>query len=139
MGERVAKLISVDSIRLLKLLEIFQYSTIFFLITFGVSYLIRKGTHDENSHEKNNHGKKLSMLQKIKLISIINLEIFGICVLFFYIRKLGLLIPSISSLLSKDFKPYTTLDYTTHIALVVVFVELMPHFIERIELINHNF
>jgi len=136
MGERVAKLISLDFVRLLKLLEIFQYSTIFFLITFAVSYLIRKSKNQEQTAA---HTKKLTLFEKIKLIAIINLEIFGICVLFFYIRKLGLIIPSIPSMMSKNFKPYTTLDYTTHIALVVVFVELMPHFIERIQIINNNF
>ena len=55
MGERVAKLISLDFVRLLKLLEIFQYSTIFFLITFAVSYLIRKSKNQEQTaaHTKN--------------------------------------------------------------------------------------
>lgn len=51
---------------------------------------------------------------------------------FYYVRKIALLFPSIPNLIYPKFNPLTTLDYSIHNALVVVFIELLPSYKERI-------
>ena len=62
-----------------------------------------------------------------------------ITVVFFYSRKIALLFPSIPNIIDKKFIPYTTLEYTVHIALVVTFIELLPEFKNRIVILKEKF
>ena len=61
------------------------------------------------------------------------IKTFVIIIAFFYIRKIALLFPSIPNLIYPKFNPLTTLDYSIHIALVVVFIEMVPKYIENVD------
>ena len=82
--------------------------------------------------------KKLTNLTLLKNFMLLFVDVIIILLSFFYIKKVGLLVPSIPSLLYKPFTPYTTLNYTVHIALVVFFIELLPRLKERIEIWNKD-
>ena len=47
-------------------------------------------------------------------------------------RKLALLFPSIPSILYPKFIPLTTINYTIHISLIVVFIGLMPSYNKKL-------
>jgi hypothetical protein len=64
------------------------------------------------------------------------IEIFILILMFFYIRKLAMLVPSIANLIYPKFKPYTTIEYTIHMTLVLLLVELHPEMKDRIEKIK---
>ena len=77
--------------------------------------------------------EKKDIKSKIKDFFLLFIDILIITISFFFIRKIGLLVPSIPGLLYSKFKPYTTLDYTVHIAIVVFFIEMLPNLKKRIE------
>ncbi len=125
-SNRLNKVFAFDNIRLFKIIEIVEYSFIFlllivilmlFLNKYYFKYFNLKTEQDEN--DKKN----------VKIIkSFLNLfkDIVLIVIILFYLRKIALLFPSIPHLINPDFIPNTTLDYTIHIALVVVLMELLP-------------
>ena len=47
-----------------------------------------------------------------------------------------MLVPSIANLIYPKFKPYTTIEYTIHMTLVLLLVELHPEMKDRIEKIK---
>lgn len=130
-NNRLKQLLSMDTIRICKIFELIQYGIIFYILVLIVSYVLNKYYYrgDEKSESI------------IKLIFSILLDLLIIILLFFYIRKIALLVPSIPHLLYPKFGGYTTLDYSVHIALVVLFIELLPKFKHKVdnlvELINH--
>ena len=131
---RFMQLVTLDAIRLCKLGEIFQYSFIFLILLCIFSYLINKFyfTPDYNI-EKKIHEEHSKLGKKMKIFRIVFIETFIIIIAFFYIRKVALLFPSIPNLIYPKFNPLTTLDYSVHIALVVVLIEMVPKYIENIE------
>ena len=137
--KRLTQLFTFDKIRLYKIVEILQYTTIYSLLVIITSYLLNKYYYklDKNINTPDNIDiKSKSNNELIKLLGIIVFEIFIITILFFYIRKIGLLIPSIPNLYSSNFKSHTTLDYIIHIGIVVFFIELLPKFKNRFEQLN---
>jgi hypothetical protein len=132
--ERFMQLITLDSIRLCKIAEIFQYSFIFLILLCIFMYLVNKFyfTTDYNIESKINETDS-KIKKKLKIFTIVFLETFVIIIAFFYIRKIALLFPSIPNLIYPKFNPLTTLDYSIHIALVVVFIEMVPKYIENVD------
>ena len=132
--ERFMQLITLDSIRLCKIAEIFQYSFIFLILLCIFMYLVNKFYFTTQYNIKDKIDKVDSKIKKkLKIFTIVFLETFVIIIVFFYIRKIALLFPSIPNLIYPKFNPLTTLDYSIHIALVVVFIEMVPKYIENID------
>lgn len=139
-SKRIQQVFNLDTIRILKLIELAQYSFIFTIITLFISYLLNKFYYMNNiktdfniTITNNNNNNNITL---IKLFFKIYFQILIIIVLFFFIRKIGLIIPSISGYISPKFKPHTTLDYTIHISIVVIFIELLPNFKYDLEYFN---
>ena len=143
-SKRIQQVFNLDTIRILKLIELAQYSFIFTIITLFISYLLNKFYYKNNiktdfnininiTNNNNNNNNNNTL---IKLFLKIYFQILIIVVLFFFIRKIGLIIPSISGYISPKFKPHTTLDYTIHISIVVIFIELLPNFKYDLEYFN---
>lgn len=130
-SERLQQFYTLDKIRIYKILEMFQYSSIFYLITVGCSILINRLYYNRVFNKINYHKLMKHLLQ-------IYIELFLIIVVFFYIRKLGLLIPSLLSLYDSSFNPHTTLDYSIHIFIVVLIIELLPNLKKNIEHIGEE-
>ena len=132
--QRFMELITLDAIRLCKIAEIFQYSFIFLILLCIFIYLVHKFYFNENYDIENKIDKKDSKIKKmLKIFTIVFLETFVIIIVFFYIRKIALLFPSIPNIIYPKFNPLTTLDYSIHIALVVIFIEMLPKYIENID------
>jgi hypothetical protein len=119
--------------------EIIQYTFIFLILVTIFTYVLNKYYYKYIPHLKK--PKKDTKPSNITIFTNFMLIFFDILILlisFFYIRKIGLLAPSIPALLYKRFIPYTTMDYTVHIALVVYFIELLPNLKERLEIWNED-
>lgn len=132
-SNRLNKLISVDNIRLFKIMEIIQYTFIFLLlivifITFLNKYYFKYFLLENEQYNKDSKNVKI-------IKSFLNLfkDIVIIIIVLFYLRKFALLFPSVPTLINPNFIPNTTLDYTIHIALVVVLIELLPGLKKKIE------
>lgn len=131
-SERLQQFYTLDKIRIYKILEMFQYSIIFYIITVGCSILINRFYYNREFKQKINYHKLIKHLLQIYI------ELFLIIVVFFYIRKIGLLIPSLLSLYDSSFEHHTTLDYSIHIFIVVLIIELLPNLKKNIEHIGEE-
>jgi len=118
--ERINKLLSFDKIRLYKIIEIIEYSIIFFILIICISFIwnniyykyknninIFSISDESNDLEKKNLDKETF----IELFFITLFQTILIVIIFFYLRKIVLLFPSIISIYDKQFKPYTTFNY----------------------------
>ena len=136
---RLNQLFAFDKIRIFKIVEMLQYTIIYSILVILCSYLLNKyyyKPHKKISHNNNTKQAENKFIRMIQLSGIIIFELFVITILFFYIRKIGLLIPSIPELCYPNFTSHTTLEYIIHIAVVVFFIELLPGFKDRLEELN---
>jgi hypothetical protein len=140
--ERINKLLSFDKIRLYKIIEIIEYSIIFFILIICISFIwnniyykyknninIFSISDESNDLEKKNLDKETF----IELFFITLFQTILIVIIFFYLRKIVLLFPSIISIYDKQFKPYTTFNYLNNVALVFLFMHLIPQYSYNIE------
>ena len=123
----INKILDISNIRLYKLLEISQYTILFFTVTSIVSYLLNTYVFTETNEE-------IKKMSKIRLIVSLLIQLIILTIAFFYIRKLALLVPSLGNLLDQNFRPHTTNEYTIHIALVFVFLEVTKHLKLKLDL-----
>ena len=126
---RIQRLVDTDKIRIYKIIELFQYSSIFIILAIICSKAMNYLFSDNINKIK----------QKSKII--IHIEIFIIAFLFcltsFYVIKLAKVIPSLMAIYDKDFIPYTTLEYSVHIVFIVVFIKLNNSLSSRLKFLNY--
>jgi len=129
------KIFSLDSIRLLKILEMFQQSIILVILTIIVAFTWNRiiVSLKLNIHKNDNNINDTTFLKDcFKLI----LHSFIIIVITFYIRKASFVIPSISSIINPKFKSNTTIHYAMPVAIVAIFIGLVPSFGDLLVRIN---
>jgi hypothetical protein len=131
--ERLDKLIKFDKIRFYKILEIFQYSFILLLLLVIFEFLLNKFYFSKFNLKNEINDKDDKTHNIIKLFLSVFRDTFLIIIILFYIRKIALLFPSIPYLIDNSFKEHTTLEFSIHIALVVVFIEFLPGYLEKID------
>jgi hypothetical protein len=134
--KRWSRLIATDKIRLLKYLEIFQFTLIFTILTVCVSVIWNKLIPCCKPIPKDTEYNLMFLLKNMFLLII---QTFFLILVVFYIRKIGLLFPSISTLYYSRFRGHTTLDYSMHIAVFVIIIELIPSYKYIIDNINLYF
>lgn len=142
MSSELDKIFSFDKIRGLKILEMFQYTAISVVFTLIASYCINiiyykfndilghKQRKDMHTQDPDTGGMTISIIRLI-------FELFIIVIAYFYIRKIVLVFPSFAGMLYPKFRPNTTNEYTLHVALIMVLVELQPETHARIKHIGH--
>ena len=104
-------------VQILKIVEIVQYSVIFFFITTIVSYILNKHVFTETK-------QTIKRMSKFKLAISILSQLIILSIMLYTIRKIAMLIPSIATLMNGTYKAYSTHEYTVHIALVFFFMEM---------------
>jgi hypothetical protein len=120
-----------DKIRALKLLEMFQHTILFYVIALYISKFLNESVFTNTKKEI----KKMSIFELS--ISII-MQLFILILCFFYIRKFILIFPSVSTIIDNKFKPHTTLQYSTHIAFIFFFLEIIKNLKFKIKLIHEK-
>jgi len=142
VSSRLTKLIAFDSTRKLKILEMFQYNIIGFLFVTCIAYFLEnryfKKSYDyfykkNKSAENGKIDKSISGF--LKLILLVMFETFFIIVILFYIRKLILLFPPAGIYMDDKFKGLTAVDYVIHITVFYLFLEFIPGYRKKTELI----
>ena len=130
--KQIKKVFAHDNIRLLKLFEMIQYTIIYFILVTFVSYVLNQFYFSRLKIDKK---EVKSIYYFIKLCLVTIFETISLVIIFFYIRKVALIVPSIGSIYNKKFIPHTTMEYIIHISLVYILMELVPTFKYRFELI----
>lgn len=129
---RIKEFFAFDKIRLGKIVEFFQSSLVSVLIVSIFGYLF-KITKREILGPINKDENLFIMYLKISI------EVFLISVLLFYLRKLIMIVPSVASYLVSGFKPYTTMDYTMSMCIVIIIIELFSDLKEDLDVIKVKF
>jgi len=124
--KRVEQLISLDTIRMGKFIEFFQYSLIF---TFMATY----AAHFTNEYLLIDADQNDTLFKTILMLSI---ELAILTIIVFYLRKITLLIPSVASFIFNHFEPYTTLELTIWTVLVFVFIGNIDKLNDKLSLIK---
>ena len=112
------KLFTMDKIRIFKIVEMFQFAIIFYFLTLFITDFL-------NDYIFTHTVEEIDKMSKIKLLLNILTHLFILVVLLFYIRKVALAIPSLSSYICPAFKPYTTIEYVIHIITVFLFLDTL--------------
>lgn len=122
--------IKLDKLRIYKLFEIAEYCFIFMIIIYFITYIINKFYFKQKSHSKN-----ITLSEIFKQSIIVYFELLALCIILFYTIKIGKIFPSIIDIYNAKYKSYTTLNYSMHIAIIVLMIELLPNFKSNIELL----
>ena len=128
-NKRFLQLTSMDNIRKFKIIEMIQYSFIFFVLSFIVATILNKTYYKDINQldivlEKNTK----STWKFIQLLLLVFFETLFLTILVFYMRKLVLLIPSYGSYKDKKFIPFTTISYVADFTLLFAFIEMLPEY-----------
>ena len=124
---KLNKLLSLDSIRIFKIIEIIQYSIIFVFLSIFCSYFLNNFIFYEV--DKENYKK----LPTYKLLLFLIIDIVIVLLVYFYMRKIAYLVPSIGHIFYNKFKPFTTFEYVLDIPGLYLFLELTDGLKEKIE------
>ena len=127
--ERFNQVVSIDEIRISKIIEITQFSLVFTILAIISSYLINKYV-------------LFSFTNKDSFLTILitlSLELAFLTLVVFYLRKITLMVPSIPSLIFKNFIPYTTIDLGMWMVLVFVFTTTIDKLTDKIQLLSNKF
>ena len=86
---RLNKLLVFDDIRKYKIIEMFQYTLIFFLISLVVATILNKTYYKKvkENNEKIEKARKKTFWGALKLFFILVLETFVLMLIVFYMRK----------------------------------------------------
>jgi hypothetical protein len=126
--KRWKSLITFDKIRQYKLIEIIQYSVIFFILNICVSHVLNHYYFDHIETREPDDIKTMTIWEKMKMLVIIIIETIVVTLCIFYMRKVALLVPPYGVFSDNHFEPFTALAYTAHIAQVFAFIEMLPVF-----------
>uniref|UniRef100_A0A6C0KYU5 Uncharacterized protein n=1 Tax=viral metagenome TaxID=1070528 RepID=A0A6C0KYU5_9ZZZZ len=137
---RIEKLTAFDRIRKLKILEMFQYNFIGFIIVTILAFVFDKFFFQKTFNyfiEKHKTGKEQdkSYFGFLILCTITMMETFLILIILFYMRKLLLLFPPIGTYMDKSFTGLTTVDSVVHLTLSFLFLEFVSGYKAKTELI----
>ena len=132
MYDKLDKLFAFDNIRIFKIIEMIEYSFIFLLLIVILMLFLNKYYFKYFNLKTEQYEDDTTNFKIIKSFFNVFKDVALIVIGLFYLRKIALLFPSIPHLMNPDFIPNTTLDYSIHIALVVVLMELLPGLKEKI-------
>lgn len=124
---KLKKLLSFDSIRIFKMIEIIQYSIIFVFLSIICSYFLNSFIFYEIDKED------YKKLPTYKLLLFLIIDIIIILIVYFYMIKIGYLVPSIGHIFNKKFIPFTTIELVLHIPGLYLFLELTDGLKEKID------
>tara|TARA_A100001011_G_scaffold188224_1_gene196827 strand:- start:1870 stop:2331 length:462 start_codon:yes stop_codon:yes gene_type:complete len=137
---RIKKLTAFDMIRKLKILEMFQYNFIGFIIVTILAFIFDKFFFKKTFNyliEKHKTGKEKdkTFIGFLILCTITMMETFLILIILFYMRKLLLLFPPIGPYMDKSFTGLTTVNSVVHLTLSFLFLEFVSGYRAKTELI----
>ena len=126
---RFQQILSFDEIRIGKILEIFQFSLVFTILAIIGAYLTNEYLlFDFNGNENILH-----------IFLTLSLELAGLTILVFYLRKVTLLVPSLAAILFTNFKPYTTIELGMTTIMVFVLIGGLDKINYKVKLLNNKF
>ena len=128
-SEQWNKLISLDKVRVGKILEMFQYSVIAYILVVIFTTILNKTIFSISKEE-------IESYNTLQILTNTFFELFLIIIIMYYIQKIILLFPSLPAICIPGFKEHTTLSYVIHTALIFFFLEIVTNLRYRMEIIH---
>jgi len=128
-NKQFQKLIEFDKIRIGKILEIFEYSLISYIVVIISTTILNKYFFIKTK-------KEIEKYTTIKIIIVIFIELFFLIIIIFYLRKIILLFPSLPALYISGFEEHTVMDYVIHTALIFFFLEIITNLKFKMEILH---
>jgi hypothetical protein len=135
-SERLESLLAFDEIRVMKLLEIFQYSTLYFISGFFL------GSFLETLFPKFDEEKEVNTV----IFEVLG-QLLTFALMIFYVRKLVKLVPFMFMLnwdINGDgkigkFRPYMTTEYEGELTIGIVVIASQVNLLKKIELLSREY
>jgi len=118
MGKNLVDLLTLDDIRLLKLLEIIQTTIIFAILSYIFAKLLDRYVFINYTNEE------LKKMNTIVLLIKLILSLILYVIVYYYILKISKLVPSLGNIINKKFIPHTTLNYSYSFICAYIFLSL---------------
>ena len=119
-NKQFQKLIKFDKIRIGKILEIFEYSLISYILVIITITILNNFIFTQTK-------KEIEEFSTPQIIIRIFLELFLLIIVIFYLRKIILLFPSLPALYISGFQEQTVMDYVIHTALIFLFLDIITN------------
>lgn len=147
------KLLNFDTIKKLRFIEIFQYSTIGIILALLIGritehYIFSNSLNGliqlnvlKKKDEKIYLNRENNIIinndfninyNRLLLYIVISLESFLFIIMIYYLKKILKLIPSVASIYNAKFIPYLTFDLSLNIAFSLILINRIPSFQSKI-------
>ena len=117
------------------MIEIIQYTVVFFIITVMVTKFLNKYVFYKPEETIEKQALEMSFTQLLFSIAV---DLIIIIVAFFILESYLYWFLQLLLILSSDFRGYTTLEYSIHVALVFVFLEIVKGLKHKIEVLKSH-
>lgn len=126
---------SFDSVRALKIVELFQYSVLCTSVALIVAVLLDKSL---------NRPFVFIYTDEIEDMATWQVFVEAICIAFllviiaFYVKKIMMVVPSIAHYVDPRFQPHTTNKYAIDIIFIVLITSVSDAFISRVKVVHRR-
>lgn len=133
LSDRLERMVSFDSVRMLKILELFQYSVLCTSVALLMAVLIDKFLKKPFVFVYNEDIEEMATWQVfIESICIA----FILVIIAFYVKKIMMVVPSIAHYINHEFHPHTTNKYAIDIIFIVLITSVSEAFISRVKIVH---
>lgn len=135
LSSRLERVVSFDSVRLLKILELFQYSVLCTSVALIVAVLLDRFLKRPFVFMYNEDIEKMATWQVfVESICIA----FFLVIIAFYVKKIMMVVPSIAHYVDPRFQPHTTNKYAIDIIFIVLITSVSEAFISRVKVVHNR-
>ena len=133
LSNRLQRVMSFDSVRMLKICELFQYSVLCTSVALLMAVLIDKFLKKPFVFVYHDNIDDMPTWQVfIEAILIA----FVLVIIAFYVKKIMMVVPSIAHYVDTRFKPHTTNKYAIDIIFIVLITSVSEAFLSRISIVH---
>jgi hypothetical protein len=135
LSNRLERVLSFDSVRALKIVELFQYSVLCTSVALIVAVLLDKSL---------NRPFVFIYTDEIEDMATWQVFVEAICIAFllviiaFYVKKIMMVVPSIAHYVDPRFQPHTTNKYAIDIIFIVLITSVSDAFISRVKVVHRR-
>lgn len=135
LSNRLERVLSFDSVRALKIVELFQYSVLCTSVALIVAVLLDKSL---------NRPFVFIYTDEIEDMATWQVFVEAICIAFllviiaFYVKKIMMVVPSIAHYVDARFQPHTTNKYAIDIIFIVLITSVSDAFISRVKVVHRR-
>lgn len=135
LKKRLGRVVSFDCVRMLKIVELFQYSALCTTVALLMATLIDKFLKKPFMFV---YYDDIEDMPKWQVFVEAILIAFILVVIAFYVTKIMMVVPSIAHYIHPSFQPHTTNKYVIDIIFIVFITSVSEAFLSRIKIVHNE-